>query len=307
VSELARRWRTRGLGWWETLARTAPGRLIERSLHALAEIEVLDRSMALAAQAFTSIVPIMVVAATLRPNGHGLGSAIGDSLALPSSARAVLQHSVPAGAAPTSSVGILGLVVAIVSATSFSRALEKIYLRIWQVPKPSYRTAWRWLATIVAIVLAAGLVGLARRVTSGDLWLGWVPFVVQLAIWTAVWSLVPFALVQGAVRLRPLVVAGAATAVSLALLSLGGAVYLPIVLRNGARQYGVLGLVFTYISWLFAICVVVVAVAVIARVCAADEGVVGRFVRGPGADGVLRDRWTPVEPEEPPGLDRPSP
>jgi membrane protein len=304
MTEAARRWRSRGEQRWESVRQTEPGRLLERSLRALAEFEVLDRAMALAAQAFTSIVPIMLVAATLRPNGHGFGGAVADTLYLPPSARTVLQKSVPPGAVPTSSVGIFSLVVAIVSATSFSRALEKLYLRIWQVPRPSFRTSWRWVATIVGIVLAAALVGLSRRVTRGQVWLGWVPLVLQLALWTLVWALVPWVLVQGAVRMRPLLVAGAATAVCLALLSLAGAVYLPIVLRQGAQEFGVLGLVFTYIGWLFAIAVVVLAVAVIARVCAADEGAVGRLVRGPGATTVLSSRGAPAAPPE---ADRPLP
>ena len=46
---------------------TWPGRTVERGARALIEIEVFDRSMTLAAQAFTSVFPLLILVATLRP------------------------------------------------------------------------------------------------------------------------------------------------------------------------------------------------------------------------------------------------
>jgi len=292
------RWRARGLRRWARVRRTSPGRLLEDCALALARIELFDRSMTLAAQAFTSVVPIMLVTATLHPrDGGSLGAALAESLDIPASVRATLQTSIPADATVDSGIGFFGIVVAIVSATSFSRALERIYLRIWQVPRPSLRSWWRWFAALVAIVLAVSLIGLTRRASHGEVWAGWGPMLVQLVLWTGVWTFAPWVLVQREVRWRPLLFSGAATSVCLAALTAAGSVYLPIVLVHGAREFGVLGLVFSYISWLFAIAFVVIAVAVVARVCAQDPGVVGRLVRGPGPTSVFSDPETVAEPD----------
>ncbi len=287
------RWRRRGLVRWSALRRTTPGRLLDNAIRAIVQIEILDRSMTLAAQAFTSIVPIMLVAATLRPHRPGVGSTIIDALALPPAARDALSKSIPPTATISSSVGLFGIVVAIVSATSFSRALERIYLRVWGVHKADLRSWWRWFATLLAVVLASGFVAVTRRVTAGEAWLGWVPFVVQLVAWTALWSFVPWVLLQRAVRGRPLVVAGGVTAVLLALLTIAGAVYLPLALTRGIEDFGLLGMVFVYISWLWAIAVVVVGASVVVRVCADDDSALGALVRGPAPVG----QWRTVDDE----------
>ncbi|MDM7855236.1 YhjD/YihY/BrkB family envelope integrity protein [Cellulomonas alba] len=292
------RWRSWGLRRWAQVRRTSVGRLLEDCALALARIELFDRAMTLAAQAFTSIVPIMLVTATLHPrDGGSLGSALAESLDLPQSVRSTLQASIPSDATVESGIGVFGVVVAIVSATSFSRALERIYLRIWQVPRPSLRSWWRWFAALIAILLAVGLIGLTRRASRGEVWSGWLPLLVQLVLWTAVWTFAPWVLVQREVRWRPLLFSGVATSVCLAGLTLAGSVYLPIVLVRGAREFGVLGLVFSYISWLFAIAFVVIGVAVIARACAQDPGPLGRWVRGRGHASVFSDPETVAEPD----------
>ncbi|MCJ0902793.1 hypothetical protein [Rhodococcus sp. ARC_M6] len=45
----------------------------------------------------------------------------------------------------------------IVSATSFARALGRMYARTWLVPATTFRQAWSWLAVVVVIALAVAL------------------------------------------------------------------------------------------------------------------------------------------------------
>lgn len=59
-----------------------------------------------------------------------------------------------------------------------------------------------------------------------------------------------------------------------------GGLYLPITLSSGFHQFGVLGMVFAYLGWLFALSVVVVATAVIGHCLAVDDGPVGAALRG---------------------------
>jgi membrane protein len=277
-------------GWgerqWEVTRRTTTGRLIERIVRDLVEIEPFDRAMTLAAQAFTSIVPLMLVAAALRPGEQGFGQTVSESLGLPDEARAALAGAVPDESTVLSTVGILGLLVTLVSATSFSRAMERIYLRVWHVRRPGLRSAWRWLATVVAVALAAVIIGFTRQVVDAQ-WAGLVQLVLQVVVWTAVWTFVPWVLLRGQVPTRPLAWTALLTGVGVAVLGRIGAVYLPLALASGARQFGVLGLVFAYLGWLFALSLVVIGAAAVGHACAVDDGPVGRWVRG-------RDRWQEV-------------
>jgi len=236
--------------------------------------------MTLAAQAFVSIVPVMIVTAALRPNRDGFGSFMADSLGLSESTRATLAGSVSTDATVGSSVGVLGFLVALISATAYSRALERMYAKVWEVKRPGLRSAWRWLATVLAVILAVGLLGLTRQAAEGvplpALW----EFLIQLVVWSVVWSFIPWALLRAQVPVRVLAFSGVVTAVLLGVLSIAGTIYLPIVLVSGARQFGVLGLVFAYIGWLFALSFAVVLACVIGRACAQDEGALGRLVRG---------------------------
>jgi len=280
VTPRLERWRLRALRIAARLRLTPLGGLVERGYTEFVAIEPFDRAMTLAAQAFVSIVPMMIVMAALRPNQDGFGSFMADTLGLTEETREALAGSVSTTATLGGSVGILGLLVALISATSYSRALERMYAKVWQVKRPGLRSAWRWLTTVLAVVLAIGLIEVTREATEGvplpALW----DFVVRVIVWAVVWTYVPWALLHAQVRVRVLAFTGGATALLLGLLSLAGQLYLPIVLVSGTRQFGVLGLVFAYIGWLFALSFALVLACVIGRACAQDEGTLGRLVRG---------------------------
>ena len=266
----------------DRLEETTIGRLVGRSVAGLVRVEVFDRAMTLAAQCFTSILPIVVATAAFNPrNGDQLGTTMAEQLGLPAEAAQVVETSIPDAATVQRSIGALGLVLILLSATSFSRALERMYVRIWDVPRPGLRGAWRWLATVLAISLAVLVMRLTRRVTDDwpyDLFLS---LVVQLVLWTVVWTFVPWMLLQGQVPRRSMWASGGLSALALVVVSAAGTVYLPIALTAAARQFGSLGLAITYIGWLFVLCFAVVVGSVVGRAAALDEGWLGRLVRGP--------------------------
>jgi membrane protein len=280
VSSRIDHWRLRALRIAARLRLTPLGALVERGYTGFTAIEPFDRAMTLAAQAFVSIVPVMIVTAAFRPNKQGFGSFLADSMGLSQATRDTLAGSVPTSASVGSSVGILGFLVALISATAYSRALERMYAKVWQVKRPGLRSAWRWLATVLAVILAVGLLELTRQATEGiplpALW----DFVVRVLVWAVVWTFIPWALLRAEIPIRVLAFTGTVTAVLLGILSIVGTIYLPIVLVSGAKQFGVLGLVFAYIGWLFALSFALVLACVIGRACAEDEGTLGRLVRG---------------------------
>jgi membrane protein len=274
----------RGKRIWEGLRGTPLGTLIERVISGFTNIEPFDRAMTLAAQAFVSIVPIMIFAAAIRPSQSTFGAEMGRSMGLSEDVQQTLAGSIPASSDVISGVGIFGFLVAFFSATAYSRALERMFLKVWEVHKPPLRTAWRWIATIVAVLVAIALLSLTASVLDDTRIGSVVEIGVTLVVWTVVWTFVPWVLMRTKISIRALAFSGALTAIALTVLAGVGRIYLPIVLTTGAEEFGVLGLVFAYISWLFVLSFAIVVATVVARACAQDESILGRLVRGPSAE-----------------------
>jgi membrane protein len=260
-------------------ADTWPGRIVERGARALIRIEVFDRSMTLAAQAFTSVFPLLILVATLRPRQDKVGSSLADSLGLNAEARQSLEAAMPAAGSAASTFGVIGALVVLISATSFSRALVRMYVRIWDAPRPSaVRGFWRLLAVLLGVVLLLTLLTVVRRVLSGVPFSGLAEALVSFVLGCLLWTWVPWLLLARRVPVRMLVPGGVLMAVCMMVLGVVGGIYLPIALSSATRQFGVLGVSFTYVTWLFVIMIALVGSTTLGAVIARDAGPFGRYL-----------------------------
>ena len=266
----------------KVLARFAdswPGRIVDRGMRALVEVEVFDRSMTLAAQAFTSVFPLLILVATLRPRQDQVGSSLADSLGLNTQARQSLEAAMPAAGSAASTFGVIGALVVLVSSTSFSRALVRMYVRIWDAPRPStLRGFWRLIAVLLGVVLLLVLLTVVRRVLSGVPFSSLAEALVSFVLGCLLWTWVPWLLLAHQVPVRMLVPGGVLMAVCMMVLGVAGGIYLPIALSSAIRQFGVLGVSFTYVTWLFAIMIALVASTAVGAVIARDAGPFARFL-----------------------------
>jgi membrane protein len=264
------------------LVGTWPGRILEHGARALVEIEVFDRSMTLAAQAFTSVFPLLILVATLRPrNGNEVGTALADSLGLSPQARESLEAALPSGGSAASTFGVIGALVVLISATSFSRALVRMYVRIWAAPRPSaLRGFWRLVAVLLGLVMLLVLLTVVRRVLSGVPFSGVAEALASFVLGCLLWTWAPWLLLARQVPVRMLVPGGVLMAVCMMVLGVAGGIYLPIALSSATRQFGALGVSFTYVTWLFVIMVALVGSTALGAVVARDAGPFGRFLGG---------------------------
>jgi len=263
------------------LVDTWPGRIVERGARALIEIEIFDRSMTLAAQAFTSVFPLLILVATLRPrqNHNQVGTALADSLGLNEQARSSLEAALPSGGTAASTFGVLGALVVLISATSFSRALVRIYVRIWDAPRPStVRGFWRLLAVLLGVVLLLVVLTSVRRVLSGVPLSSLVDAIMSFVLGCLLWTWTPWLLLARQVPIRMLIPGGVLMAVCMIVLSVAGGIYLPRALSSATRQFGALGVSFTYVTWLFVIMIALVGSTAIGAVIARDPGPLGPFL-----------------------------
>jgi hypothetical protein len=264
--------------WLDTRLRTtALGRFVMRTTNALVELEVLDRAMTLAAQAFISILPLVIAVAALRrgdaePIGRGLSTYLG----LNESAANALESAVPASSDVFSALGWFGTLLLVVSATAFSRALERFYARVWSKPKLGFRAAWRLFAVLAAILLGLVMVQLTRSILRAEGSYLVLRSIAEFVLWTVVWLLIGWIVLNRTVSFRLLLPGAVLCGVGLAIAGGVGRIYLPIALSSSAEQFGALGITIAYVGWLFVLMSVVVIAVTVGQVLSVEYGVMNR-------------------------------
>jgi membrane protein len=100
-------------------------RLVRRSVGRFVAMDGFDRSMALAAQAFTALIPLLIIVAAVGEAGDGkaLGDRVIERFGLSGSTAASVQRALPSSGTVEDSLSVLSVVILVVSALSFTRAL----------------------------------------------------------------------------------------------------------------------------------------------------------------------------------------
>ncbi|MFK0225504.1 YhjD/YihY/BrkB family envelope integrity protein [Streptomyces sp. NPDC090303] len=233
---------------------------------------LLDAATRLAAQAFLAAVPLLFALAAFAPSGvrdqmlESLRTVFGLRGSSDEQLRQVLQGSADPGVRETS--GAVGALVALVSATSFSRAMARVCERAWRLPKAGTRiAAWRWAVWLLALVLVVLLQAPLRDGFGAGAWLG-LPL--YFLVSTGVWLWTQHLLLAKRIRWLPLLpgalLAGTATTV----LSVTAGLYMPGALNRALAEYGSLGLVLTLLSWLIAVCAALTFAVTIGAVLAQE-------------------------------------
>jgi membrane protein len=115
-----------------------PGQVLGR----LIEVRFLDRTVILAAQGFSAILPLFIVVTTIspRPGGDSPAAFLARRLGLTEEVSSLQVAVVPPPTA-RASIGVLGVVLALLTATSFARALQRSYELAWRLPRAGLLTA----------------------------------------------------------------------------------------------------------------------------------------------------------------------
>src|SRR4051795_5621988 len=218
-------------------------------------VQAFDRAMSIGAYAYAGLFPLLIVTAAVRPKGDNQDFAqvlIEEFHLTGSAAKSVQLAFAPIGNVQ-SSVTALGLVLLLYSALSFSRGLQRLYEGAFGLPTLGMRNTPRgmlWLAFLAALFTI-------RPLITGPL-SGAPRVAVTLAIGVGVWLLTPYLLLGRRVGWRRLLPSALLTAVGMAGVGIWSVLWMPHTIAASARQFGVIGIGFALMSWLFAAAVVVV-------------------------------------------------
>ncbi len=278
--------------------------VVRRSVDELVRVEIIDRSMVIGAQALLALLPLLIVLASFLP--HEMITLAVDRfdsmLGITGGGHAAVQQGVSSveGTGGTgvdtetvrATTGVVGILITLFSASSFSRAIQRMYERVWQLDHRGgvvgRRRCLSWLFGWLVLTQSISVVGWIEN-SVGVLLLEPVWFLLRATLSSLIWwwsmRVLLFSRVEWSALALPAVVTGVATTIYTG----GSSFVMPPYVANSAKQFGTLGLVLAIATWLVGYAGVMVVTATIGRVISEDE-----LIRSFARRAPLLRRWTPA-------------
>ncbi|MFF1302189.1 YhjD/YihY/BrkB family envelope integrity protein [Streptomyces sp. NPDC058307] len=232
---------------------------LARLLLRLSALNVVEGAVRLAAQAFITALPLLMTVAAFAP--EGVQDLLTDSLRAVLGVRGDTLDEVRAAFSATGTTqdaaGAVGVVVTLASATAFSRALQAVCERCWHLPRTPLRAAfWRWLLWLLVWLGVLLVQAPVRDGFGGGAVTGWV---LSLLSATLLWWWSQHLLLGGRIGWRNLLPGAVLAGTGTVALSWAAGLFVPAAMERSLREFGPLGPVFTFVSWLIAVFLVAVS------------------------------------------------
>jgi membrane protein len=216
-------------------------------------IQGVDRAMAIGAQAYTALIPLLIVYAALLPNSTSFADALIDRFALTGSSAESVRQAFAASGTVESSVTALGALLLIISALSFTRGMQRLYEGAYGLPTRGMRnTKWGlvWLAVI-------SVVSAVRPHLLGAL-SGQAEIVGSLALSGVLWLVTPYLLLGRRMRWQRLAPVAVLSTIGMTGVGIWSVIWMPHTISSSAQQFGMIGIGFALLAWLVSIAGVLV-------------------------------------------------
>ncbi|MGY1643615.1 YhjD/YihY/BrkB family envelope integrity protein [Geodermatophilus sp. SYSU D00703] len=248
-----------------TAGRRLEATLLGRSLGSFMALQGIDRATAIAAQAFTALIPLVLLASGLAPPEHR--DLVSDVLIRKftlegSAADAVRELFAHPSAAST---GVFSIVLLVFSGVSLTRRMQRMYQDAWQLsPRRGVRGSLNAALALAVLLVEISLLFLIRTLV-GALPAGWalggtVSVMGSLLLWTTI----PWLLLDRRVSWRRLVPTGVLTAACAGVYALATTVYMPRLMSTYSLRYGLFGVTLALIGWLLCVTFIFVATTILA-------------------------------------------
>jgi membrane protein len=225
-------------------------------------IEGALQATVLGAQAFTSLIPFMVVASAFAPGDSDLADAIVERFGLKGESANSVQQLFASSGETQSAITWISIVILVLSALSFTRALQRVFQRAYGRERAGGATdARRGLGWLVGLGIWVTVISPLHESLED---VGGVVFALGLSTLTGflLWLATPV-LLLGERDWRALSPGAAVSGLLGALLGLASSIYVPIAMEWSADRYGLIGIAFAFQSWLLVSAFVVVIGAVV--------------------------------------------
>jgi membrane protein len=248
----------------------APGSLPGRLLARLTEIGGVQRATVLGAQAFTSLIPYLVVASALVPTNEdeSFADTIVERFDLEGRAADGVRALFASAGEVESGITLLGIAILLITVVSFTRALQGTYERAYRLEPSGLAGLPRGLLWLGGLAVWLSLASIREEMQD---WFG-PAFAATVALGFAfvLWLWTPMILLGGRVTMRLLVPGAVVSGALMTALAFASAVYMPILIENAAQRYGLIGIAFSLQGWLLTLAIAIVAGAVVGGVLSED-------------------------------------
>jgi membrane protein len=223
----------------------------------LISIEVIDRSLALASKLFVAVIPLSIILKSLAPGSDNFGEDLALRFGLTGEGATATRTLFATGGQVRGAVSVIGILIVLYSVLSFTRALQRVYLNVWrlhpQLPDALIRQL-TWMAGFCAYTVV--LTPMRNFEHRHDIASAYGPSVIALGALFWLWT--PRVLLGNRIAWRRLLPSTLLTTTGITLFSIGTAVFFPEIVTNNADRYGLIGVAFSLVTWLFAYAAVVV-------------------------------------------------
>ncbi len=242
------------------------GSFLGRCVNRFVSMAGIDRSIVLASQAFTALIPLLMLVSALAPAGHEdvVARTIITKFGLEGDSAAAVEQLFHISGDAASSISVASVVLLVFSGVSFTRRMQTMYRAAWGQEKAGVRSglfaALGLIALLAEILLLYGIQSLVRTLPLD--WLFALPLsaVAGFVLWTSI----PYLLLNRQVRWRRLMVAGGVSSTAIAIYGIGMTVYLPGHIERYTQSFGLFGITIAIIGWLLGSAMVLVASTAIA-------------------------------------------
>jgi len=234
-----------------------------RCLRRFQALEGFDRAVALASLTFTAIIPLGIVMSGVVSE-HDAGAQLVDRYGLEGQGARAVTELFDRSDELASGFSLFSAFLLIVTILSFSRAVQRLFERTWELEPLSVRNTKNGLVWVIGLIAYSTLTGFARSAYDS----GVLEIVSIVVLGVAGLAFVVFTgvtLTNRRVTRQQLMPAAVLVVALSALFAIGGDIYVPRLFNSYADRYGAVGAVFAMISWLFVLMIALVAAVAVGR------------------------------------------
>jgi membrane protein len=244
------------------------GSLLGRMVQGMIQINIVDRALAMSSKAFVVLLPLTIITGAIV-QGESLGDSLVARFDLTGAGAEAARTLFESPDAVRAGISAFGIGFLVFGSLSLARGLERIYLDAWELESLDGSILRRlgWIASVVGFLAVAGPI----RAYLDDVGVQLELAAVNVALGTLMWMWTPYVLLAQRIPARALLPTGLLTAVATTGLGIASLVYMPTVMTTNADRYGLIGVAFALVSWLFAYACAIIAAIVIGAVLAGRE------------------------------------